>query len=136
MSRVGGVGVRAQALGRRGAPHYSPAVKQVARRHDIQLSEVTVAARGDGSQKDVLDAAAKRGTSTFTPRRPNALQTRREELVPFNHMRKTIAERWSQSPYVGSRHNVFRSRLLRYRAVRAGRSLTAPVCHQRRQPMP
>ncbi|HMV01468.1 MAG TPA: E3 binding domain-containing protein, partial [Rhodocyclaceae bacterium] len=46
MSRVGGIGVRARSSAAEGAPHYSPAVKQVAREHDIQLSEVTGSGEG------------------------------------------------------------------------------------------
>ncbi|HNA26791.1 MAG TPA: E3 binding domain-containing protein, partial [Nitrospira sp.] len=98
MSRVGGVGVRARNSAAEGAPHYSPAVKQVAREHDIQLSEVTGSGEGGRiTKKDVLDAAAKRGTSTPTPSAAPTLPNAEEELVPFTHMRKTIAERMVSS---------------------------------------
>ena len=126
MSRVGGIGVRARSSAAEGAPHYSPAVKQVAREHDIQLSEVTGSGEGGRiTKKDVLDAAAKRGTSTPTPSAAPTLPNAEEELVPFTHMRKTIAERMVSSRRTSAHvATFFEADFSGIEQFRAGRSLT------------
>ena len=126
MSRVGGVGVRARSSAAEGAPHYSPAVKQVAREHDIQLSEVTGSGEGGRiTKKDVLDAVAKRGTSTPTPSAAPTLPNAEEELVPFTHMRKTIAERMVSSRRTSAHvATFFEADCSGIEQFRAGRSLT------------
>lgn len=126
MSRVGGVGVRARNSAAEGAPHYSPAVKQVAREHDIQLSEVTGSGEGGRiTKKDVLDAVAKRGTSTPTPSAAPTLPNAEEELVPFTHMRKTIAERMVSSRRTSAHvATFFEADCSGIEQFRAGRSLT------------
>ena len=126
MSRVGGVGVRARNSAAEGAPHYSPAVKQVAREHDIQLSEVTGSGEGGRiTKKDVLDAVAKRGTSTPPPSAAPTLPNAEEELVPFTHMRKTIAERMVSSRRTSAHvATFFEADCSGIEQFRAGRSLT------------
>ena len=126
MSRVGGIGVRARSSAAEGAPHYSPAVKQVAREHDIQLSEVTGSGEGGRiTKKDVLDAVAKRGTSTPTPSDSPTLPDSEEELVPFTHMRKTIAERMVSSRRTSAHvATFFEADCSGIEQFRAGRSLT------------
>ena len=126
MSRVGGIGVRARSSAAEGAPHYSPAVKQVAREHDIQLSEVTGSGEGGRiTKKDVLDAVAKRGTSTPPPSAAPTLPNAEEELVPFNHMRKTIAERMVSSRRTSAHvATFFEADCSGIEQFRAGRSLT------------
>ncbi len=126
MSRVGGIGVRAHSLAAEGTPHYSPAVKQVAREHDIQLSEVTGSGEGGRiTKKDVLDAVAKRGTSTPTSSAAPTLPNAEEELVPFTHMRKTIAERMVSSRRTSAHVTTFfEADCSGIEQFRAGRSLT------------
>lgn len=126
MSRVGGIGVRARSSAAEGAPHYSPAVKQVAREHDIQLSEVTGSGEGGRiTKKDVLDAVAKRGTSKPTPSASPTLLDAEEELVPFTHMRKTIAERMVSSRRTSAHvATFFEADCSGIEQFRAGRSLT------------
>lgn len=126
MSRVGGIGVRARSSAAEGAPHYSPAVKQVAREHDIQLSEVTGSGEGGRiTKKDVLDAVAKRGTSTPPPSAAPTLPNAEEELVPFTHMRKTIAERMVSSRRTSAHvATFFEADFSGIEQFRAGRSLT------------
>lgn len=126
MSRVGGIGVRARSSAAEGAPHYSPAVKQVAREHDIQLSEVTGSGEGGRiTKKDVLDAVAKRGTSKPTPSASPTLLDAEEELVPFTHMRKTIAERMVSSRRTSAHvATFFEADFSGIEQFRAGRSLT------------
>lgn len=126
MSRVGGIGVRARSSAAEGAPHYSPVVKQVAREHDIQLSEVTGSGEGGRiTKKDVLDAVAKRGTSTPTPSASPTLPDTEEELVPFTHMRKTIAERMVSSRRTSAHvATFFEADCSGIEQFRAGRSLT------------
>lgn len=126
MSRVGGIGVRARSSAAEGAPHYSPVVKQVAREHDIQLSEVTGSGEGGRiTKKDVLDAVAKRGTSTPPPSAAPTLPNAEEELVPFTHMRKTIAERMVSSRRTSAHvATFFEADCSGIEQFRAGRSLT------------
>lgn len=96
MSRVGGIGVRARSSAAEGAPHYSPAVKQVAREHDIQLSEVTGSGEGGRiTKKDVLDAVAKRGTSTPPLLPPQRYQTRRRSWSRSITCEKPSRSGWS-----------------------------------------
>ena len=94
MSRVGGVGVRTRRAASAGEPHYSPAVKQVARDYAIDLSDVTGTGEGGRiTKKDVMDTAAKRGTSGQTQPASPTPPADEEQLVPFTQMRTTIAER-------------------------------------------
>lgn len=94
MSRVGGVGVRTRRAPSDGEPHYSPAVKQVARDYAIDLSGVTGTGEGGRiTRKDVMDAAAKRETSAQSRAVLPTPSADEEQLVPLTQMRATIAER-------------------------------------------
>ena len=94
MNRVGGVGVRTRRAASAGEPHYSPAVKQVARDHAVDLSDVTGTGEGGRiTKKDVMDAAAKRRTSGQSHSVSPTPLAAEEQLVPLTQMRATIAER-------------------------------------------
>jgi 2-oxoglutarate dehydrogenase complex dihydrolipoamide succinyltransferase (E2) component len=106
VNRVGGVVVRPAAPatvpkegGQEGAEdHYSPAVRQLAKEHGIDLSQLTgTGSSGRVTRKDVLDFVASRST----PTRPSPLEGEGkgegEQILPFTAMRKTIAERMLKS---------------------------------------
>ena len=100
VSRVGGVGVRPMETAQLDH-HYSPAVRQLAREHGVDLSSIT--GTGDGgrvTKKDVLDSVAKGDAAAPTLKRSDKAPvsspsptTPQEEIIPFTQMRKTIAER-------------------------------------------
>src|SRR5690242_10886375 len=93
INRVGGVVVRPMEPTVEGEEHHSPAVRQLATEHGVDLSQVKgTGAGGRVTKKDVQDLIAQRGG-------PNKVQeslgeqSMGEEVIPFTHMRKTIAER-------------------------------------------
>ncbi len=94
VNRVGGVGVRPMEAATQGGHHYSPAVRQVAKEHGVDLSTITGTGEGGRvTKKDVLDAVAKHGaTGATSPPHPLSL-TPHEEVLPLTQMRKTIADR-------------------------------------------
>lgn len=100
VNRVGGVTVRPMEAAQPD-PHYSPAVRRLARDHGVDLSSLT--GTGDGgrvTKQDVLDYVATGDASGTVPpgageapvSRPSPA-VHEEEILPFNQMRKTIAER-------------------------------------------
>ncbi|MGC3976229.1 MAG: dihydrolipoamide acetyltransferase family protein [Nitrospira sp.] len=101
VSRVGGVGVRARQGQPQGEQHYSPAVRQLAREHGVDLA--VVAGTGEGgrvTKKDLLDYVSAHQSpsheSARTGQTPTAIPQPRdtqEEMVPITQMRKTIADR-------------------------------------------
>ncbi|WP_447600281.1 dihydrolipoamide acetyltransferase family protein [Nitrospira sp. Nam80] len=96
INRVGGVVVRPMGTAGESGQHYSPAVKQLAKEHELDLS--TVAGTGEGgrvTKKDVLDAVAKHQSPAG--REENRSEAPHEEIVPLTLMRKTIAERMVSS---------------------------------------
>lgn len=93
INRVGGVVVRPAAPPGEGQDRYSPAVRQLAKEHGVDLSQITgTGAGGRVTKKDVLDYVAKREPLGI---RREALGG--EEILPFTPMRKTIAERMVKS---------------------------------------
>lgn len=92
INRVGGVIVQ-PVTPRQGSPdHYSPAVRQLAKEHGVDLSQITgTGADGRVTKKDVLDAVSKRRELDGRPGQPATTVT--EEVLPLSQMRKTIAER-------------------------------------------
>jgi 2-oxoglutarate dehydrogenase E2 component (dihydrolipoamide succinyltransferase)/2-oxoisovalerate dehydrogenase E2 component (dihydrolipoyl transacylase) len=105
INRVGGVVVRPMEPSAAGPDHYSPAVRQLAKEHGVDLSQVTgTGAGGRVTKKDVLDYVARRGKLGARYAESGEVQlphpsplTPREELLPLTQMRKTIAERMVKS---------------------------------------
>ena len=98
VNRVGGVVVQPMAPKEGSPDHYSPAVRQLAKEHGVDLSQLTgTGVEGRVTKKDVLEAVAKRRGPT--PTRPSPLEGKSEgggaaeEVLPITQMRKTIAER-------------------------------------------
>lgn len=134
VSRVGGVGIRPMES----APsdhHYSPAVRQLAREHGVNLSSLTGTGEGGRvTKKDVLDHVAKGNTFSATPPAsgkapvpipspsPTDLQ---EEMIPLTQMRKTIAERMVLSRRTAAHvATFFEADFSGIATFREGRSLT------------
>ena len=101
VSRVGGVGVRAKQTQPPGEQHYSPAVRQRAREHQVDLAAVTGTGEGGRVTKhDLLGyVAARRKPGSEPPRTDQAPSGGPEhheiqdEIIPMTQMRKTIADR-------------------------------------------
>jgi 2-oxoglutarate dehydrogenase E2 component (dihydrolipoamide succinyltransferase)/2-oxoisovalerate dehydrogenase E2 component (dihydrolipoyl transacylase) len=113
-----------------GVDHYSPAVRQLAKEHGVDLARVTGTGTGGRvTKKDVLDSIARSGPSKqATPAiRPSAeaAPAAGEQLVPLTAMRKTIAERMVRSRQI-SAHVVtfFEVDFSGVAKVREGRGLT------------
>ena len=96
VNRVGGVVVRPMVRAEEG-DHYSPAVRQLAREHGVDLSQVTgTGAGGRITRKDVLEFLASQ-RSAISPQPSVQHEAGAEEVIPFTPMRKTIAERMVKS---------------------------------------
>lgn len=100
VSRVGGVGVRTRQGQPQGDQHYSPAVRQLAREHGVDLALLTGTGEGGRvTKKDLLDYVSAHQPSSSEP--PPTANTQAapqphdipEALIPFTQMRKTIADR-------------------------------------------
>lgn len=98
VNRVGGVVVRPMVPTGEGEDHYSPAVRQLAKEHGVDLAQVTgTGAGGRITKKDVLDFIAKSGAAAPTPVSQGKAPEAGEEILPLTPMRKTIAERMVKS---------------------------------------
>jgi pyruvate/2-oxoglutarate dehydrogenase complex dihydrolipoamide acyltransferase (E2) component len=107
INRVGGVVVRSMEPSAEGIDHYSPAVRQLAKEHGVDLATLTgTGAEGRVTKKDVLDFVAKRGAGAkAAPQKPASTSQPSsssgagglDEIVPLTQMRKTIAERMVKS---------------------------------------
>lgn len=131
VSRVGGVVVRQMDRSPTDEDHYSPAVKQLAKEHDVDLSQI----KGSGSggritKKDVLDYVAQHGPvgKTSAPAvepAPITAAPQEEQILPLTSMRRTIAERMVKSRQT-SAHVVtaFEADFSTVAKFREGRTLT------------
>lgn len=100
VNRVGGVVVRPMPGG---TGHYSPAVRQLAHEHEVDLAHLAgTGAGGRVTKQDVLDYIGRHGAmeGATTASVPSPAPTRvagEEDIVPFSAMRRTIAERMVHS---------------------------------------
>jgi pyruvate/2-oxoglutarate dehydrogenase complex dihydrolipoamide acyltransferase (E2) component len=131
VSRVGGVVVRQMDRSPAEEDHYSPAVKQLAKEHGIDLS----ALKGSGwggriTKKDVLDYVAQQEAALKTATRPvekgqPVAAPHSEQVVPLTAMRKMIAERMIKSRQTSAHvATVFEADFSAVAKVREGRTLT------------
>jgi 2-oxoglutarate dehydrogenase E2 component (dihydrolipoamide succinyltransferase)/2-oxoisovalerate dehydrogenase E2 component (dihydrolipoyl transacylase) len=126
VNRVGGVVVRHLESGEV-LDRYSPAVRQLAREHGVDLEAITgTGAGGRVTKKDVLAFVARQGMPTASPSSAAAA----EEIIPLTAMRKTIAERMLKSRQTSAHVTTFFeadfSEVVRFRdkSARDGHSLT------------
>ena len=108
VSRVGGVVVRQMDLSPAEEDHYSPAVKQIAREHGVDLSLLQGSGGGGRiTKKDVLDYIAQQDDTRKTVTRSveteqPVTETQDEKVLPLTAMRKMIAERMVKSRHTSA----------------------------------
>ena len=125
INRVGGVVVRPVEPALEGEERHSPAVRQLAKEHGIDLTQVKGSgASGRVTKKDVQDFIARSaGAAKATP--PGAEQSMGEDILPFTQMRKTIAERMLRSRQTSAHVTTFlEADFSGIAKFREGRSLT------------
>lgn len=130
VSRVGGVVVRQMDRSPAEEDHYSPAVKQLAKEHGVDLTALKGSGGGGRiTKKDVLDYVAQQDArkSAIPPvekEQPMAAP-HREQVVPLTAMRKMIAERMIKSRQTSAHvATVFEVDFSAVAKVREGRTLT------------
>jgi pyruvate/2-oxoglutarate dehydrogenase complex dihydrolipoamide acyltransferase (E2) component len=107
INRVGGVVVRPMEPTVEGEEHHSPAVRQLATEHGVDLSQVKgTGAGGRVTKKDVQDFIAQRGGPAKVQDSAGE-QSMGEDVIPFTHMRKTIAERMVNSRHTSAHVSTF-----------------------------
>ncbi len=125
VNRVGGVVVRPMEPTPAGEQHHSPAVRQLATEHGIDLSQVKGSGVGGRvTKKDVLDVITKSGSQTNVAAIAGE-PSMGEELLPFTQMRKTIADRMVKSKRTSAHVTTFfEADFSSITKFRQGRSLT------------
>jgi pyruvate/2-oxoglutarate dehydrogenase complex dihydrolipoamide acyltransferase (E2) component len=125
VNRVGGVVVRPLDSAAAGQEHHSPAVRQLAREHGVDLTHVQgTGAGGRVTKKDVLEFVSR---SPEAPKAPVAggEASMGEEVLPLTPMRKTIADRMLKSRQTSAHVSTFfEADVSTIAAFRAGRNLT------------
>ena len=124
ISRVGGVVVR-PAVPAAGEDHHSPAVRQLAKEHSVDLTIVKgTGAGGRVTKKDVLEFVSRNADAAKAPVAGDG-GSMGEEVLPLTQMRKTIAERMLKSRQTSAHVSTFfEADFSSIAAFRAGRSLT------------
>lgn len=125
ISRVGGVVVRPVDSDAAGEEHHSPAVRQLAKEHGVDLAHLKgTGAGGRVSKKDVLEFVARTsapGPTTAGSGEPSM----GEEILPLTQMRKTIADRMVKSRQTSAHVSTFfEADFSSIASFRTGRDLT------------
>src|SRR4029450_10152350 len=106
ISRVGGVVVR-PAEWAEGEDHHSPAVRQLAKEHAVDLGLVKgTGAGGRVTKKDVLEFVGRNAEAGKAPAAAGGASMG-EEVLPLTQMRKTIAERMLKSRQTSAHVSTF-----------------------------
>jgi 2-oxoglutarate dehydrogenase E2 component (dihydrolipoamide succinyltransferase)/2-oxoisovalerate dehydrogenase E2 component (dihydrolipoyl transacylase) len=125
INRVGGTVVRPMESASEGEDRYSPAVRQLAKEHGVDLAQVKgTGAGGRVTKKDVQDFMAQSDAPAKTTTATGE-QSMGEELLPFTPMRKTIADRMVKSRQTSAHVTTFfEADFSSIAKFREGRSLT------------
>lgn len=107
INRVGGVVVRPMEPALEGQGHHSPAVRQLATEHGVDLSQVRgTGAGGRVTKKDVQDFVAQSGSPAKATNH-TVEQSMGEDVIALTQMRKTIAERMINSRHTSAHVSTF-----------------------------
>ena len=125
INRVGGVVVRPVDSEASGEEHHSPAVRQLAKEHGVDLTHVKGTGTGGRvTKKDVLEFVARQSSAAKAPM-ANGEPSIGEEILPLTQMRKTIADRMVKSRQTSAHVSTFfEADYSGVAAFRAGRDLT------------
>ena len=125
INRVGGVVVRPVDSEASGEEHHSPAVRQLAKEHGVDLTHVKGTGTGGRvTKKDVLEFVARQSSAAKAPM-ANGEPSMGEEILPLTQMRKTIADRMVKSRQTSAHVSTFfEADYSGVAAFRAGRDLT------------
>ena len=125
ISRVGGVVVRPVDSDAAGEEHHSPAVRQLAKEHGVDLAHLKgTGAGGRVSKKDVLEFVA-RTSAPCTTTAASGEPSMGEEILPLTQMRKTIADRMVKSRQTSAHVSTFfEADFSSIASFRTGRDLT------------
>jgi pyruvate/2-oxoglutarate dehydrogenase complex dihydrolipoamide acyltransferase (E2) component len=125
INRVGGTVVRPMAPAPEGEDHHSPAVRQLAKEHGVDLAQVKgTGGGGRVTKKDVQDVIAQSGAPAKATT-PVGEQSMGETLLPFTQTRRTIADRMVKSKLTAAHVTTFfEADFSGIAKFREGRSLT------------
>jgi len=126
INRVGGVVVRQTEAVPQEADRHSPAVRQLAKEHGVDLSRVKGTGTGGRvTKKDVQEFVAQTGGGAI-PQTPDGEQSMGEAVRPLTQMRRTIAERMIKSRQTSAHVTTFfEADFSGIAKFRGGRSLTS-----------
>jgi 2-oxoglutarate dehydrogenase complex dihydrolipoamide succinyltransferase (E2) component len=125
INRVGGVVVRPVDSDVAGEEHHSPAVRQLAKEHGVDLAHLKgTGAGGRVTKKDVLEFVA-RTSAPDAATAANGEPSGGEEILPLTQMRKTIADRMVKSRQTSAHVSTFfEADFSSIASFRTGRALT------------